>query len=127
MIYKIIKRAFDFVCALIGIIITSPLWIIAIIGILASDWGPIFYKANRIGKGNRPFKMYKFRSMKVLKAPKKGAEASLRPDEDRIFPFGHFIRKAKIDELPQLINILNGSMAIIGPRPVAEDQFDMFR
>lgn len=71
--------------------------------------------------------MYKFRSMKVLKAPKKGAEASLRPDEDRIFPFGHFIRMAKIDELPQLINILNGTMSIVGPRPVAEDQFDMFR
>ena len=71
--------------------------------------------------------MYKFRSMKVLKAPKKGSEASLRPDEDRIFPFGHFIRKAKIDELPQLINILNGTMSIVGPRPVAEDQFDMFR
>ena len=127
MIYKIIKRAFDFVCALIGIIITSPLWIIAIVGILASDWGPIFYTAHRIGKDNKPFKMYKFRSMKVLKTPKKGSEASLRPDEDRIFPFGHFIRKAKIDELPQLINILNGSMSIIGPRPVAEDQFDMFR
>jgi lipopolysaccharide/colanic/teichoic acid biosynthesis glycosyltransferase len=65
--------------------------------------------------------------MRVLKAPKKGAEASLRPEEDRIFPFGHFIRKVKIDELPQLINILNGTMSIIGPRPVAEDQFDMFR
>ena len=71
--------------------------------------------------------MYKFRSMRVLKATKKGAEASLRPDEDRIFLFGHFIRKAKIDELPQLINILNGTMSIVGPRPVAEDQFDMFR
>ncbi len=127
MIYNIIKRAFDLVCALIGIIITSPLWVIAIVGILLSDWGPIFYTAHRIGKDNKPFKMYKFRSMKVLKTPKKGSEASLRPDEDRIFPFGHFIRKAKIDELPQLINILNGSMSIIGPRPVAEDQFDMFR
>ena len=125
--YQIIKRFFDFVCALIGIIGTSPLWIIAIIGILVSDWGPIFYTAHRIGKGNKPFKMYKFRSMRVLKAPKKGAEASLRPDEDRIFPFGHFIRKAKIDELPQLINILNGTMSIVGPRPVAEDQFEMFR
>lgn len=127
MIYKIIKRAFDFVCALIGIIITSPLWIIAIIGILASDWGPIFYTAHRIGKGNKPFKMYKFRSMRVLKAPKKGAEASLRPDEDRIFKFGHFIRRVKIDELPQILNILNGTMSLIGPRPVAQDQFDLFR
>ena len=125
--YQIVKRVFDFICALLGIMVTSPLWIIAIVGILISDWGPVFYTAHRIGKGNKPFMMYKFRSMKVLKAPKKGAEASLRPDEDRIFPFGHFIRKAKIDELPQLINILNGTMSIIGPRPVAEDQFDMFR
>ena len=110
-----------------SLIVLSPIFLLTAIGILISDWGPIFYKANRIGKGNKPFKMYKFRSMKVLKAPKKGSEASLRPDEDRIFPFGHFIRKAKIDELPQLINILNGTMSIVGPRPVAEDQFDMFR
>lgn len=127
MIYKYIKRLLDFICALIALIILSPILLLTAIGILVSDWGPVFYKANRIGKGNKPFKMYKFRSMKVLKAPKKGSEASLRPDEDRIFPFGHFIRKAKIDELPQLINILNGSMSIVGPRPVAEDQFDMFR
>jgi len=127
MIYRITKRAFDFICALIGIIVTSPLWIIAIVGILASDWGPIFYTAHRIGKGNKPFKMYKFRSMRVLKAPKKGAEASLRPDEDRIFKFGHFIRRVKIDELPQILNILNGTMSLIGPRPVAQDQFDLFR
>ena len=127
MIYRVIKRSFDFICALIALITLSPILLLTAIGILISDWGPIFYKANRIGKGNKPFKMYKFRSMKVLKAPKKGSEASLRPDEDRIFSFGHFIRKAKIDELPQLINILNGTMSIVGPRPVAEDQFDMFR
>ena len=127
MIYRVIKRFFDFISALIALIILTPIFILTAVGILISDWGPIFYKANRIGKGNKPFRMYKFRSMKVLKAPKKGAEASLRPDEDRIFPFGHFIRKAKIDELPQLINILNGTMSIIGPRPVAQDQFDMFR
>lgn len=125
--YKIAKRFFDFICALIGIIGTSPFWAIAIVGILVSDWGPIFYTAHRIGKDNKPFKMYKFRSMRVLKAPKEGAEASLRPEEDRIFPFGHFIRKVKIDELPQLLNILNGTMSIIGPRPVAKDQFGMFR
>lgn len=122
--YQIIKRCFDFVCALIGIIGTSPLWIIAIVGILVSDWGSIFYTARRIGKGNKPFKMYKFRSMRVAKAAN---EISLRPDEDRIFAFGHFIRKVKIDELPQLLNILNGTMSIVGPRPVAQDQFDLFR
>lgn len=122
--YRIVKRCFDIVCALIGIILTSPLWIIGIVGILVSDWGPIFYTAHRIGKGNKPFKMYKFRSMRVAKAAN---EASLRPDEDRIFPFGHFIRKVKIDELPQLLNILNGTMSVIGPRPVAQDQFDLFR
>lgn len=125
--YKFTKRLFDFICAIIGIIGTSPLWIIAIIGILISDPGPIFYMATRIGKDNKPFRMFKFRSMRILKAPKEGAEASLRPEEDRIFLFGHFIRKVKIDELPQLLNILNGTMSIVGPRPVAQDQFDMFR
>lgn len=125
--YAFIKRCFDFFCALVALLVLSPVFLLTTIGLLISDWGPIFYKANRIGKGNKPFKMYKFRSMKVLKTTQKGTEASLRPDEDRIFPFGHFIRRAKIDELPQLINILNGTMSIIGPRPVAEDQFDMFR
>ena len=122
--YSTIKRCFDFLCALIALIVLSPIFLFTALGILINDWGPIFYKAYRIGKGNKPFRMFKFRSMRVAKAAN---EASLRPDEDRIFAFGHFIRKVKIDELPQLINILNGSMSIVGPRPVAEDQFDMFR
>ena len=124
MVYRVVKRVFDFICALIGILGTSPFWIIAIIGILMSDWGPIFYVATRIGKDNKPFKMYKFRSMRIAKAAN---EASLRPDADRIFAFGNFIRKVKIDELPQLLNILNGTMSIVGPRPVAQDQFEFFR
>lgn len=124
MLYKAIKRCFDILCALMALLVLSPVFLLTALGILLSDWGPIFYTAHRIGKWNKPFKMYKFRSMRVAKAAN---EASLRPDEDRIFPFGHFIRKTKIDELPQLINILNGTMSIIGPRPVAQDQFDMFR
>ena len=124
IVYRIVKRAFDFICALIVIIGTSPLCLLAIVGILVSDWGPIFYTAHRIGKDNKPFKMFKFRSMRVAT---NANEASLRPDEERIFPFGHFIRKLKIDELPQLLNILNGTMSIIGPRPVAQDQFELFR
>ncbi len=122
--YKIVKRIIDFLWAFVSIMVLSPIWLIAIVGILVSDWGPIFYTAHRIGKGNKPFKMYKFRSMRISKGAN---EASLRPDEDRIFPFGHFIRKAKIDELPQLLNILNGTMSLIGPRPVAQDQFELFR
>ena len=122
--YKYFKRFLDIVCALLGITGTSPFWIIAIVGILLSDWGPLFYTSTRIGKGNKPFKMFKFRSMRVDKSAN---EASLRPDEDRIFAFGKFIRKVKIDELPQLLNILNGTMSVIGPRPVAKDQFDLFR
>lgn len=124
MFYRYSKRFFDVICATVGIVCTFPLWLIAIIGILVSDWGPIFYTAKRIGKDNKPFKMYKFRSMKIAK---NASETSLRPDENRIFPFGHFIRRVKIDELPQLLNILNGSMSIIGPRPVAKDQFHLFR
>ena len=122
--YKYIKRFLDIVCALLGIIGTSPLWLVAIIGILVSDWGPIFYTSTRIGKSNKPFRMFKFRSMRVDKGAN---EASLRPDEDRIFAFGKFIRKVKIDELPQLLNILNGTMSVIGPRPVANDQKELFR
>lgn len=122
--YKVVKRSFDFFCAFIAVIVLSPIFLLTIVGILISDWGPVFYTSTRIGKGNQPFKMFKFRSMRV---DKNANEASLRPDGDRIFPFGHFIRKVKIDELPQLLNILNGSMSIIGPRPVAKDQFDLFR
>ncbi len=122
--YKYIKRALDVICAIIGIIGTSPLWIIAIVGIIISDWGPVFYTSTRIGKGNKPFKMFKFRSMRVAKD---ADESSLRADTDRIFPFGKFIRKVKIDELPQLLNILNGTMSVVGPRPVSNDQKELFR
>lgn len=122
--YKHFKRFLDILCALLGIIGTSPFWLLAIVGILVSDWGPVFYTSARIGKGNKPFRMFKFRSMRVAKDAN---EASLRPDEERIFAFGRVIRKLKIDELPQLLNILNGTMSVIGPRPVAKDQFDLFR
>ncbi len=122
--YKHIKRAADIVCASIGIIGTSPVWLFAILGILISDPGKIFYTSTRIGKDNKPFKMYKFRSMR---SDKSANESSLRADGNRIFPFGQLIRNLKIDELPQLINILNGSMSVIGPRPVANDQKELFR
>lgn len=122
--YRFFKRLFDVVCALIGIICTSPIWIISIVLTLASDWGPLFYFANRVGQDNRKFKMWKFRSMRVARGAN---EASLRPDQNRIFWWGKWMRRLKIDELPQLINILNGTMSIVGPRPAAVDQVDITR
>lgn len=124
--YRFCKRAFDIFAAMIGMIGTSPLWLIAIVGILVSDPGPIFYKARRIGRGGREFCMYKFRSMRVPRADET-SEASFKADTNRIFPFGAFIRRVKIDELPQLLNILLGSMSVVGPRPAALDQVAVMR
>lgn len=124
MVYRFCKRLFDFVCALIGIIGTSPIWMFSMVATLVSDWGPLFYFANRVGKDNKKFKMWKFRSMRVARGAN---EASLRPDQDRIFWWGKWMRRLKIDELPQLINILNGTMSIVGPRPAAVDQVAITR
>lgn len=122
--YPFIKRAFCIVASLLGIAVTSPIWLLAIIGIEISDPGPVFYMANRVGKNNKPFRMYKFRSMRV---DKKANENNFKADTNRIFPFGAFIRATKIDELPQLLNCLLGSMAIIGPRPASVDQVKVVR
>ena len=119
-----LKRLFDFLLAFLGILLSSPIWLITIIGILINDFGPIFYKSIRVGKDNKEFRMIKFRSMRV---EKNDDESSLRPDEDRIFFVGKIIRKLKMDELPQLLNILKGDMAIVGPRPVAKHQMNIFR
>lgn len=124
MIYVFFKRIFDFICALIGIIGTSPIWIVSIIFTELSDPGPLFYFANRVGKNNKKFKMWKFRSMRVTSS---ATETCLRPDQDRIFWWGKVMRKFKIDELPQLLNILNGTMSIVGPRPAAADQVNVTR
>ena len=122
--YRIIKRLFDICSSGIALIVLIPIWLIAIVGILVSDPGPIFYFANRVTKDNRTFRMYKFRSMRV---DKNANEKSLRPDQDRIFPFGRFIRATKIDEMPQLLNVFLGDMAVVGPRPAAVDQIPITR
>ena len=122
--YRFLKRTFDIVSSGLALIVLLPVWLIAIIGIEVSDPGPVFYFANRVGKDNKTFKMYKFRSMRV---DKNANEKSLRPDQDRIFKFGHFIRATKIDELPQLLNVFFGNMAVIGPRPAAVDQIEITR
>ncbi len=121
--YNCLKRAFDIVASLLGMVVTSPIWLVAMIGIFISDPGPVFYVARRIGKDNKGFAMYKFRSMRQGKAN----ESVFRGEEDRIFPFGKFIRATKIDELPQLLCCFLGTMSIIGPRPAAKDQMEITR
>lgn len=122
--YKFFKRGFCIFASALGIIITSPLWLVAAIGIKISNPGPVFYMARRVGKNNREFQMLKFRSMRV---DKKADEQSFKADPNRIFPFGAFMRATKIDELPQLINCFIGDMAIIGPRPASVDQVSVVR
>ncbi len=125
--YLFIKRAFDIFASFLGILVTSPIWLITIIGIEISDPGPVFYKAKRIGKDNKEFTMWKFRSMRVPKKESEKSEASFKADTNRIFPFGELCRRLKIDELPQLLNIFFGSMSIVGPRPAAKDQVEVVR
>lgn len=122
--YDLLKRVFDIFSSSLALIVSIPIWLIVIIGIELSDSGPILYFANRVTKDNRAFKMFKFRSMRVAK---NANEKSLRPDQDRIFPFGRFIRKTKLDELPQLLNVFIGDMAVVGPRPAALDQIPITR
>ena len=122
--YLFFKRLFDFCASALALVVTSPIWLITAIGIVISDLGPVFYLARRVGKDNKPFLMFKFRSMTV---DKKANEKSLRADATRIFKFGSFIRATKIDELPQLLNVFLGQMSIVGPRPAAVDQLEITR
>lgn len=104
----------DRVLAGVALIFLSPVMLIAAIGIKLSSKGTIFYKAERMGKDLKPVTIYKFRTMH-MGADKKGAITAIH--DNRIFTWGEILRKTKIDELPQLINVLKGSMSIIGPRP----------
>ena len=112
---RLFKRTFDLTAAWAGLIISAPLCIALAISVKASTKGPIFYKQKRIGRHRKPFMIYKFRSMYV-DAEKNGPELSSTNDP-RITPLGRFMRKWRLDELPQFINIIIGDMSFVGPRP----------
>ena len=113
---RFIKRLIDIVCALILLTVTSPFMLITAIGIKLYDGGPILYKQVRCTQNQREFYIMKFRSMRV-DAEKDGVARLAQKNDDRITPIGKIIRKCRIDELPQLVNILRGDMSFIGPRP----------
>ncbi len=115
--YRIIKRCFDVVMSFLALLILSPVFLIVAICIKAYDRGPVFYKQTRMTRHGRHFKIIKFRSM-IVNAEKDGkARFSSGENDDRVTPVGKIIRKFRIDELPQLINILKGEMSFVGPRP----------
>lgn len=113
---RMTKRIFDIILSLILIVLTSPFMLITAIVIKLYDHGPVLYKQIRCTAGEREFKILKFRSMKV-DAEKDGVARLAKKNDDRITPIGKFIRSVRIDELPQLFNILVGDMSFIGPRP----------
>ena len=115
--YAIFKRAFDIFASFCGIVVLSPVMLITALAIRLYDGGPAIYQQVRLTKDGKQFKIYKFRSMRV-DAEKDGvARLSTGDKDDRITPIGHFVRKCRLDELPQLFNILKGDMSIVGPRP----------
>ena len=119
-----LKRAFDFVSSLVGLILVSPVLVTIATLIKREDGGPVFYRGVRVGRFGKPFRIFKFRTM-VLNAEKLGGP-STADDDPRITRVGKFIRKFKLDELPQLINVLKGEMSIVGPRPEVQMYVDMF-
>lgn len=119
--YEFFKRCFDLLFAICFLIVFSPVYIISWLIIKIVSPGPAIYKAERVGKGGKLFKCYKFRSMRVDSGR---VRLTTLGNDDRIFPFGKFIRKTKIDEMPQVVNILKGEMSVVGPRPEDKENAD---
>jgi lipopolysaccharide/colanic/teichoic acid biosynthesis glycosyltransferase len=122
--YRLSKRVFDCVCAGAGLLVLSPLLIAIAVAIKIDSPGAIFYRGHRVGRASQPFKMLKFRTM-VEKADRIGGSST--PDDDpRITRVGKLLRKYKLDELPQLINVVTGEMSLVGPRPQVQWAVDLY-
>lgn len=119
-----LKRTADIVCSLLLIILTSPIMLVAAVGVKLSSPGPIIFKQERVGREKKTFYMYKFRSMRVNSEENTGWS---RNRDSRKTRFGSFIRKYSIDELPQLFNVLKGDMSLVGPRPEIPHYVEQFR
>lgn len=122
--YVIVKRVIDFVLSLIALIVLSPLFLILAIWIKSDSPGPVFFRQKRVGKDKTLFQIYKFRTMRS-DTPKDTPTHLLNDPSSFITKSGHFLRRTSLDELPQIINILKGEMAIIGPRPALWNQDDL--
>lgn len=133
--YFLVKRGIDITAALLGLLVTAPLWLLIAILVRCDSKGPVIFEQIRIGKDDKPFTFYKFRSMRL------GAEAmkeKLRhlniaegpvfkiKDDPRVTRIGRFLRRSTLDELPQLINVLKGEMSLVGPRPPLPEEVAVY-
>lgn len=138
IIYKFTKRTFDIICAIMALILLSPVFLAIAIAIKKDSKGPVFYKHKRIGKNGKIIYLYKFRSMyidakerleELLKNPeieKEWKENFKLENDPRITEVGEVLRETSLDELPQLLNIIKGEMSIIGPRPVIDEELEKY-
>jgi lipopolysaccharide/colanic/teichoic acid biosynthesis glycosyltransferase len=120
-----LKRAFDIAAAIVGLAVLTPLLAAVAVCVRLGSPGPVFFVQRRMGRGFRPFHVYKFRSMRV-DAPERGAQITAGEDP-RITWIGRILRKAKLDEFPQLYNVLRGDMSLVGPRPEVPKYVEIFR
>ena len=123
---QIVKRVFDVIYALIGIIITSPIMLVCAILVKATSEGPVIFKQERVGLHNKHFWMYKFRSMR-MQDENSEKKAWTTKDDPRVTKVGAVLRKTSLDELPQLFNILKGDMSLVGPRPERPQFVEQFK
>lgn len=119
-----VKRLFDVLVSLIMSVLLSPLLLVLALAVKFSSKGPVFYMQERIGKNEKPFRIFKFRTM-FLDADKKGL-LTVGGRDPRVTPVGYFLRKYKLDELPQLFNVVFGEMSLVGPRPEVKRYVDMY-
>ena len=121
--YMLFKRLGDMLAAFAGLVLLSPLFVLAALAVLLTSRGGIFYRQERLGRSGKPFVMIKFRSMVASEAGNDASQTRAERDDDRVTWVGRFIRKYKIDELPQLMNVLRGDMSLVGPRPLWQTFF----
>lgn len=118
------KRVFDIIASGLGLLILSPLFLVIAVWVKLDSPGPVFYKQVRVGRNNKDFYLYKFRSMRVG-SDKKGL-ITVGGRDPRVTHSGYYIRKYKLDEFPQLINVFKGDMSLVGPRPEVRKYVDLY-
>ncbi|WP_311608022.1 sugar transferase [Peribacillus simplex] len=116
------KRLFDFTCSFIGLLLLSPILAITVLLIRLKLGSPVIFKQQRPGLHDKPFYVYKFRTM----TEERNENGVLLPDHVRLTPFGHILRKLSLDELPQLLNVLKGDISLVGPRPLLMEYLELY-